>query len=132
MKKYSEEVHYEKVDVVEPGKYYRIHFGNGAMLEGELNSYQTYNSPIGIEMVDEPTSISCLVDLTIYVPNIGEVTFTCDNFERLKFEQRIGIEGYTIEYEDLEDIVKEHYVKKGLEVIGVDFDSHEVFLSFKK
>lgn len=139
MKKYSEEVDYMKVNAVEPGKHYRVDFGNGTVLEGELTSieYHTYDYGMNLEIVnansvDEPIPISSLLALTVNVPSVGELTASCDNFERSKFEQRIGIEGYTIEYEDLEDIVKEHYAKKGLEVIGVDFDSHEVFLSFKK
>lgn len=139
MKKFSEEVDYIDVNEVEPGKVYRIDFGNGTALEGEISSikYQTYDYAMNIEIrtasaVDEPVPLSSLESITIQVPGVGGVTTSCNNFERLNFEQRIGIEAYTIEYEDLEEIVKEHYAKKGLEVIGVDFDSDEVYLSFKK
>lgn len=138
MKKISENFEYVPSNSVEPQKEYRISFPNGSVIYGKVIevSYGDYDCCMNYVVLTTKEVAICktyIRSITVDTGSpIGVVVVKVENPEQIQFDLEQGFEDYHVEYNEIEDIIKEHYAKKGLRVSMIDFDTDDVYITFEK
>lgn len=145
MKLVSKDIDYEVSNGVELQKNYRISFPNGSVFYGrvvevEFVGYSSF-SPLSSDkkfdyILPQITSSgivqeSAINKLTLETEEDSFITIHTKGVKGMKFEEKLGFETYSVEYDEIEDIIKKHYKRKGMSVHSISFDEHDISIIFE-